>query len=171
MIKNLIILSLALIPFSLAAQTKSPYKTYYDKEQQHIDEAYSIINGNKNIIDGPYTKYYYSGNKEIIGQFIDGNKTGVFTSYYNNGKIKQTLEFVAGQKNGPVKIFTETGNVLQEGRFKDNQLEGILKLYYKTGELKSTTEFVNGQPEGEIIEYFKNGKACQRTIRYRSHKC
>ena len=71
--------------------------------------------------DGPYTKYYPSGQIEIKGNVKDGIPYGLTEKYYENGQLERRGNF----KNGYEELFEyfdEDGNLTKTEEYKDGEL-------------------------------------------------
>ena len=61
--------------------------------------------------DGPYTKYYPSGQIEIKGNFKDGIPHGLIENFYENGQLESRGNFIDGKlEDGLWEYFDEDGN-------------------------------------------------------------
>src|SRR5690349_15113974 len=88
-----------LLSHSLLAQKE--VRTYYDPQQKHVQEVYTVSKEDNEKIIGKYLRYYENGNVMMEGNFDDGEKSGVFTEFHENGKPSRKLNFVHGLRHGP----------------------------------------------------------------------
>jgi antitoxin component YwqK of YwqJK toxin-antitoxin module len=91
--------------------------------------------------DGLYSRYYYSGKKELEINFSMGNYEGAYTEYYENGKIKRQLTYVEDMKHGVEKRFDEKGNLVKEINWYYDMKHGPEKTYVN-GKLVKTINYV-----------------------------
>src|SRR5690348_15048618 len=88
-------------------------RTYYDPQQKHLQEVYTVSPGDDEKMTGKYLRYYENGNVMVEGNFDEGEKSGVFTEYHENGKPARKLNFVHGLRHGPVEVYNEDGVPVQ----------------------------------------------------------
>ena len=89
------LLFLLLAPMIIISQTIEK-RTYY--QSQKINESYSVLEDNKDIKHGRYTKYYSSGSKQKEGNIVNGKKAGWWTEYYPGCKLRAKGEYSEGEK-------------------------------------------------------------------------
>ena len=72
--------------------------------------------------DGPYTKYYPSGQIEIKGNVKDGIPYGLTEKYYENGQLKTRGNIKNGKPDGLWETFDEDGNLTETRKYKNGNL-------------------------------------------------
>ena len=97
---------------------------------------YSIETRVKDEYEGPYKSYYENGQINMEGDYSDGAMNGPWKRYYPSGQLMEIVELVNNNENGPFVEYYENGNLKAEGNYKDGDNEhGLLKLYSEDGQL------------------------------------
>ena len=122
----------------------------------------SVVNG---IPEGPYTRYYPTGNVEIKGEFKNGKMNGKWTFLDFDGTKLVELSYIDGLRHG--KCYMWYGAKYKEGRFRGNiklvmEFEGGLahgmkKMHYASGALQSR-QFIDSGKIKKVKFWNKQGK-------------
>lgn len=145
-----------LLPGIMAAQGIMR-QVYYDAEKTHLKEVYWVKDTVSNLLDGPYTSYYLSGNIESKGQFTDNETSGVWEFYYETGHLKMRGILLQNTNFGVWEYFYENGKKSMEGIINGRNREGVWKIYYENGQLKEVGEYMNTKRIGLWKDYFEDG--------------
>jgi len=91
--------------------------------------------------DTPYTGkafgLYGNGQKQLEGNYKDGEKDALWTSWYENGQKKGEVSFKDGKPDGLLVEWYENGQKSSEGNYKGGELvEGSEKHWNEKGELQ-----------------------------------
>jgi len=123
---------------------------------QNDEGTYSqgqLIDGNR---EGKWVKYYQSGKKFIIANYVDGVLNGQVISYYKNGNVQAENDYINGKLNGVSKQYDIKGNPIREISYKDNLIFGNC-IYYEDGLIDNERYYKNGVIDGKCKDY-KKGK-------------
>ena len=83
---------------------------------QKIHHTQGQVGGD--ILDGPFYKYYHSGQLAEQGQYKSGLKVGEWKSWRANGTLVEIFNYADGVLHGRYSLFDETGNRLHNGKYK-----------------------------------------------------
>lgn len=154
---------------------------YYDGDWNKVSTADSAIyyrrvtalDEYRNPI-GRFTDYYMSGKIEMIGQYINGRRSGSFTWYYESGDYMETGNYKNGEyyigstwdEEGNTKVIDGDGENTyyyfnkqkkSNGYNKDGKKTGIWNFWYKNGRKKEKIEYKEGV-ENIVAAWDKDGK-------------
>ncbi|WP_299098811.1 toxin-antitoxin system YwqK family antitoxin [uncultured Winogradskyella sp.] len=102
--------------------------------------------------DGPYKKYYDSGELLLEGQYLSNKRASTWKSYYKNGQVKSIYSYKDGKQNKDFISYYEDGSLKSKTEKEDDTY--IKRSFYKSGELKTINELGNGY----FKKFLKNGK-------------
>jgi len=132
---------------------------YWFKSQKiHITQGYA----SGDLLNGPYTKYFVSGQLAEQGNFEEGLQTGEWKQWYESGQLASIYNFENGILNGNYSLFspdgliTETGNY-KAGKFHGAKIENGETTIYKNGKRKENRKKVESE-EGESAEKIEKEK-------------
>jgi antitoxin component YwqK of YwqJK toxin-antitoxin module len=78
--------------------------------------------------------------------YKDGAMEGPWKRYYPSGQLMETVQFSNNEENGPFVEYYENGNLKAEGQYYHGDNEhGLLKLYAENGELIRKMECDSGR--------------------------
>jgi len=77
---------------------------------------YKLINGN-----GKIKEYYYDGNLEFEGEYLNGKRNGKGKEYGHNGKLRFEGEYLNDKRNGKGKEYYDNGKLKFEGEFLNDK--------------------------------------------------
>jgi len=174
-------LSIVLFITLSLSTTAQDITIYYDGDWNKVSTADSAVYYNVcTALDsygnpiGRYTSYYESGRIQMIGQYINGRRSGGFTWYYENGDYKETGNYKNGEYS-IVNTWDEEGNTIvldgdgeyisyyynkskkSQGYYKRSKKSGVWNYWYKSGKRKEKIEYKNGV-ENVIAAWDKDGK-------------
>ena len=154
---------------------------YYDGDWNRVSTVDSAIfyrratalDAYRNPI-GRFTDYYMSGKIAMIGQYINGRRSGSFTWYYENGDYMETGNYKSGEysigstwdEQGNTKVIDGDGEFIDyyynkqkksNGYYKKGQKTGTWNYWYKNGKKKEKIEYKDGV-ENIIAAWDKGGK-------------
>ncbi len=89
---------------------------------------------NKGLYQGPYKRYYSTGQLYEISNYKDDDVSGENIYYYPNGQVKEKRNYVDGEP------------------------DGYILQYYPDGKLKESVNYISGTTHGKCRKYDKNGK-------------
>lgn len=121
---------------------------------EHDDGTYSkgvYINGFK---QGEWIKFYSSGKKFIVANYINDTLEGKVISYYKNGIIQAENDYLKGRLNGISKQFDIKGKLIRQISYQNNLIYGNC-IYYEDGVIYSEQYYKNGIINGPCKEYEK----------------
>ena len=70
------------------------------------------------LLNGPFKKYYHSGQIAEQGEYKNGLKTGEWKSWRESGTLIAIYHYVAGQRHGTYSLFGEDGRRTKTGSYK-----------------------------------------------------
>ncbi len=100
---------------------KSGVKYYWFKSRK-VQATQSDYAGE--LLDGLYTKYYYSNELAEKGNFNKGKKIGIWKSWYKNGQLATTENWNKGVLNGKCVFYDSIGNVISKGKYTSGKRSG-----------------------------------------------
>ena len=113
---------------------------------------------NNNLYSGQFIDYYYCGNKQGEGTFLNGKLTGKRKVYYKNGKLKTENTFKNGLENGLNNTFYLDGTLKATGEWVNGKEEGIWKSFYANGQVALRSNYKNGEIYDTATKYYSTGK-------------
>jgi antitoxin component YwqK of YwqJK toxin-antitoxin module len=108
-----------------------PYYRLYSKDHKVMSEGTFIIENEKNVQDGRWTRYFDNGKVRLTGYFNHGMPVGTWQEYYNTGTLKQLYNYAL---------------ITQEWNGVSTCISGSYQEYYPDGKLK-----VNGYYSASLI--------------------
>ncbi len=150
--------------------------TYFDNKAKHTSTEYK-----SGKIEGKIESWYLGGVKQVEGEILQAQKSGIWTAWYENGNKLRQGGYVVGKEEGEFTWWTEKGTLnkkgiyhagiadgiwvwfyengkkKQEGILKGEINEGIWKEWHENGNQKMTGGFINGLQEGEWTWWDENG--------------
>lgn len=146
---------------------------YFWFKSQKIHNSQGASSGN--LLNGPYSCYYHSGQIKERGEFKDGLKNGEWKTWFESGQIKSVLNFEMGILSGEFKIYSEQGELISTGQYKSGRYHGDIisngtSSTFKHGEQqeekikkdKEANETTNEEPKKfqfkKIFKLKKEGK-------------
>jgi antitoxin component YwqK of YwqJK toxin-antitoxin module len=160
---------LFIILFFLSCQAKEKRRIVTEFENGK-PEIIHVYKNEDDTLNYRYEKYYNSGAKHTLGNFIDNEQSGRWTWWYENGNKKDEVSFEKGYfvdtgyswyKNGILKakgVFSER----LKGTDSCDICDGWSIEYYENGKPKSEINIKNRMYQGVAKFYDKNGglKVC-----------
>ncbi|WP_375583605.1 toxin-antitoxin system YwqK family antitoxin [Cyclobacterium xiamenense] len=155
---GLAILQVGWVPMPALAQVEV---SYYDAENNQVKERYETQDG---LPHGRYQRYDPFGNLTQVGQFLDGEKTGLFVELHpQSGDTLKITPYLADQVQGEVVSFYPSGQIAQRAFFQNGLLQGVLESFFPSGEIKGRVDFREGKPHGIQETFYSNGQVQERT--------
>ncbi len=133
------------------------HMTYYDEEETHIKEKYTLKSVQSNILNGSYEAFFEDGNPKTVGQYFDNKPNGTWEFYYENGELRIRGNIENGVNNGYWEYFYSNGQLNMDGEIVNGKRDGYWKMYFQNGALKSEGSYSNGNKEGKWKYYFQSG--------------
>lgn len=125
-----------------------------------------------NFIDGQEhgrdTTYYETGCIKVIREHNLGKESGTWTYYFDStAQIAWKMSFYKGEKHGEHIYFNKNGDTLSQEFFKNGLLHGPRKVFYPKSQLKEEVIYKEGIMDGSSISYFQNGQISKH-LRYKA---
>jgi antitoxin component YwqK of YwqJK toxin-antitoxin module len=95
------------------------------------------------MVDGPYTEKFPSGQVKIEGEIKNGTRFGHWKAFYENGTLQSECYYEDGKLNGKSATFYENGRIRYIGYYKWNEPTGTWEFYDTTGVLANKKEYKN----------------------------
>ena len=97
---------------------------YYWFKAQKIHVTQGSSEGN--LLNGPFSKFYHSGQLAEQGEFEKGLKTGEWKQWYESGNLKAIYNYSAGLLTGSYALYNENGDVRESGKIRkgEKRLDG-----------------------------------------------
>lgn len=124
--------------------------------------------------NGTYSKWFDDGSIEVIGQHINGKRTGQWKSYYSNGQLKEDTKYDnEGNVLGRSIEYYENGKIKADiTYYKDKGIVAKSIEYYENGKIKNyleadTTNGRNGYYGNKLVveyDYYSNGNLARECI-------
>lgn len=118
-----------------------PKRSYYWFKSQKVHSSQNDYAGA--LLDGDYTKYYYSNQLAEKGKFNKGLKTGKWISWHENGTVSSVTKWNTGRTTGKYIARDNEGNTTVYGSYLNGLKQGkwiypIKKdtLIYKKGRVQ-----------------------------------
>lgn len=113
----------------------------------------------RNILySGQFIDYYYSGNKQGEGTFLNGKLSGQRKIYYQNGKLQAEKTFNDGLENGIDNFFYQDGSLKEKGEWVNGKEEGTWNSFYPNGQVQLRNHYKNGEVYDTATKYYSTGK-------------
>ena len=110
---------------------------------QKIHHTQGQVGGD--ILDGPFFKYYHSGQLAEQGHFKTGLKVGEWKSWRSDGTLVGIFNYSGGALHGKYSLFDESGYRVKSGKYRSG-LEPSQKPQ-KSKDLKEEPESIQGAEE------------------------
>lgn len=126
--------------------------------------------------DGPYKKFYDTGELKIEGQYEDNVKTGRWKKFYKNGQISILYSYKNGIRNkenisyyedGIVKSKTEKKGdyYIRFGYYESGKLKyerrlqsGYYRSYFESGSIDIEATYLDNELVGKWKKHYENGE-------------
>lgn len=116
---------------------------------------------NKNLVE--YKIRYADGKVRMIGNIMNGKKTGVWRMYSIRGMLENIIEYDGDEYNGIFIHFNDNGTTEYEQTYRHGKLHGR-KTQWLYGSVTKLTEYYNeGLLDGEKMVYYESGKMQEKT--------
>jgi antitoxin component YwqK of YwqJK toxin-antitoxin module len=92
---------------------------------------------------GYWEGYYFDGNIQSKGNYINGKKDGYWEEYYHNGNLWYTGSYKNGMKDGYWVNYWYDSKIKYEMNYSNNKLNGVFKEYYFNGQIREIKHYVN----------------------------
>ena len=115
---------------------------WFKAQKVHVTQGSS----EGNLLHGPYSKFYYSGQLAEQGAFEKGLKVGQWKSWYESGNLKTIYNYKDGLLAGQYVLYNESGDIRESGKIRkgdkkvDEEKEGWFKRRKKIKEAMHPTE-------------------------------
>lgn len=78
-------------------------------------------NSDGNILDGKFSKFYYSGQLAEQGEFKNGLKDGLWKTWYESGNLRTIYNYSNGLFAGEYVLYNEEGDIREKGKIKKGE--------------------------------------------------
>ena len=109
-----------------------------------------------NTHQGKWTRFYPTGEKYVVLNYVDNKVNGKSTAYYKSGKVKSTCFFQMGVINGLQTLFDSNGVITSSTEYLNGNYHGMI-IIYKNGKKKSEREYKEGMANGVAKDYNDKG--------------
>lgn len=153
-------------------EKKNEY-SYYDESITAYNFQLIKKSGVYDPDNGEKTEYWYDGdNIKAKYTLKDGKINGSFKTYYYNGNTEKTGSYINGIANGKYIVYDEDGSKSEEYSMKNDEKDGIYtSYYYDEGKLflKVIGNYINGEKDGtwKTIVLEDNN---ERTLEFENYK-
>ncbi len=96
--------------------------TYYWYKSNEIHQSRGDFNGE--LLDGEYTKSFYTNELSEKGDFELGVKKGEWKSWHTNGKLKTVSYWQDGKLSGRFYHLDPNGKLVQQGKYSNGLKKG-----------------------------------------------
>lgn len=139
-------------------KTDSGYvrKDYFIRENR-LQMSGKYADKDCEIPDGYFRSYYYNGQIESVGKYIDGKKEGLWLRYYINGKKSDSAVYRAGKLSG-IGLSWHNNSLLSDSVSMNDDGSGFEAAWFDNGSPSYTGSYITGnEKDGKWIYYHKNG--------------
>ena len=81
-------------------------KKWYDNGKLNEEDILALGGSQKN---GIWKSYYYHGQLEEEGNYVNGYKNGIWKSYYSDGQLASEINYLEGRRNGTHREWFNNG--------------------------------------------------------------
>lgn len=153
-------------------EKKNEY-SYYDESITAYNFQLIKKSGVYDPDNGEKTEYWYGGdNIKAKYTLKDGKINGSFKTFYYNGNIEKTGSYINGVASGKYIVYDEDGYKSEEYSMKNDEKNGIYTgYYYDEGELflKVIGNYIDGEKDGTwktiVLE-----DGTERTLKFENYK-
>ncbi len=96
---------------------KRAVKQYYDDEAKHIMGEFCTVNNKK---EGLYKGFHYTGQLEVLCNYVNNKKEGEYKRFYPNGHLNFIRNYINGKMEGIVINFYENGTLREVDTYKND---------------------------------------------------
>lgn len=133
-------------------------ETYYESAEglEPIESTGYKVNS---VVDGVWTNYYETGDKESFTTYDLGVRNGLSQTFYDDGleTIHTHTPYLNGKKHGNVISNFTTGYPRLITPYVDGLREGVQREYDSNNYLETTTTYANDMKNGMEIDYYDLG--------------
>ena len=108
--------------------------------------GYTEINKRKNMLYGPWVRWYSSEKKAEEGYYINNKRWGIWTIWYENGEKEFEGEYINGKKNSFHKRWDNNSRIVENIEYKDGE---VLSQYYF---IKDSEGFLEYRKKNEMLD-------------------
>jgi hypothetical protein len=105
---------------------------------------------------GRSVKWYWDGQTDEEGLYLNGKKTGSWTYWYHNGQKQKEGNFLNGEKTGCWTEWYKDGQKKSEESFLHGRQHGKWTRWYENGKKESETSFMHGRKHGKWTFWHEN---------------
>lgn len=91
--------------------------------------------------DGPYLVYHETGEIKIVGEYKNGERTGMWSSWFASGEIQSEVNYDKDLENGEYKVYYANGNLKIKGFYKKGKASGVWLFYAEDGTQTNTKDY------------------------------
>jgi len=107
----------------VAMNDEANYYYLYTRDKKLVDEGPFVVDGDKFLQEGKWTRYYGDGKVKVTGYYRRSKPVGTWQEFYSNGKLRTIYNFA-------ICIDDVHGAV--------SCLSGTFQQYYNDGKTKAT---------------------------------
>lgn len=104
-----------------------------------------------------------SGDAYIVGDYLNGKRSGSWTEFHTNGVLKSVTSYIDGVKQGTHITSDDRGQVEVIASYHNGELDGDWKQYSRT-RVKEERTYINGKLEGTVRIYYPTGKIMEEGL-------
>lgn len=108
-----------------------------------------------------YSSYYFSGQIEEKGLWINNHQIGKFIQYHNNGNLRCEFNYnSAGKKEGVQVYYHNNGAVAISGNWLNGKEDGLIIRYDSNEDVKSIARYSDGKlDQPALVRYHDIGNS------------
>ena len=106
---------------------------------------------------GPWQAWHENGQDYLLGQYADGERTGIWYTWYPNGGPRGEGTFSGGQRDGTWIRWDEQGNKRREERYETGLENGPWTEWDEHGNVVQSGNYVAGRKHGTWTESGSDG--------------
>lgn len=149
--KTLFVLFVTLLLFSCNRQKVEEFYYPDGTVQMKIEKKGDMMHGR-------FLSFYSNGKKELDCFYVNNIIEGVFTKYYYSGIICETGNYVKGKREGSYLFYDEFGRFIKEVHYVNDTLNGAVVEYYSSGNIKLIGNYTDGWYNGTWSYWDVNGE-------------
>lgn len=124
------------------------YYFWFKSQALHVSQGFA----SGNLLEGPFTEYYISGQLKSRGQFEEGLQTGEWKNWYESGQLQSIVNYENGLPHGNFFRYSVEGKIIESGSYRDGHFHGEIisngtTTDYKNGSVKEKTKKDNAESD------------------------
>lgn len=94
---------------------------------------------------------------QLVGNYVDGKKTGTWTSYFENGRVSSLVEYQENELHGNYIMFHTYGDTSLAGQYEMGVPYGVFRAYH-IGGFNERRHYKDGKLNGPITYHGTAGR-------------